>query len=170
MVTRGAILPFLDADAATAVKLPGESWKKRAHWYERMVYLIGHVNPADPEVDAFIQRCLNQYTGVWLKARTLRAIGNIADSRYKPLLEQLASNDFEAIAIGRLKRADRTYLRSAAIDALAGIGDQHSLSLLQRLEDWSDPELHAVYYRASEEIAWRIVARRQRRADLPEHE
>ena len=156
LVTRGAILPFIDADAASAVKLPEESWKKRQHWYERVVYLIGNINPADPRIGVFMERCLSKYTGVWLKARTIRAIGAIGNTNRRDLLEELAGGDFSNVAIGKLKSGEITYLRSVAIDALAGIGDQQTLSLLQRRYDWSNPELQAAYHRTSEEIAWRL--------------
>lgn len=155
-VTHYAILPFIDADAAAKVDLPKESWNKRQHWYERVAYLIGHINPADLRTGAFLDRCLHQYTGVWLKARTLRAIGLIADNRYKSLLEEIAQGNFSNIALGKLNSVDAIYLRSVAIDSLAGIGDQQTLSLLQRQDDWSNPGLQAAYYRTSEEINWRI--------------
>jgi HEAT repeat protein len=159
LVTRGAILPFIDTDAATAAKLPKESWKKRQHWYERVVYLIGNINPRDSRAGAFLERCLSKYTGVWLKARTIRAIGAIADTHRKNLLQELAGGDFSRIAIGKLDSDEVSYLRSVAIDALAGIGDQQTLSLLQQQDDGSNPELQAAYYRTSEEIAWRLFER-----------
>jgi HEAT repeat protein len=156
LVTRGAILPFIDAGAANAVNLPEESWKKRQHWYERVVYLIGHINPADPRASDFLKHCFFVYTGVWLKARTIRAIGKIGDSSYKKHLQDLANGDFSQIKIGKMKRSEVTYLRSVAIDALAGIGDQRTLSLLQRQDDWSNLELQAACHRTSEEITWRL--------------
>lgn len=159
LVTRHAILPFIDAGEAAAVKLPDESWKKRQHWYERVAYLIGNINPSDPRAAKFLQRCLFEYKGVWLKARTIRAVGKIADPLHKDLLEKLACGDFSDIALGKLTDNESTYLRSVAIDALAAIGDQQTLLLLQGQEDWSNPELQAAYYRASEEIAWRLFER-----------
>jgi hypothetical protein len=77
----------------------------------------------------------------------------------KYLLQKLACGDFSHIAIGKLASDEITYLRSVAIDALAGIGDQRTLSLLQRQDDWSNPELQAASHRARESIAWRLFER-----------
>ncbi len=159
LVSRGAILPFIDADAAAAIKLPDESWKRRQHWYERVAYLIGNLNPADPRAGDFLKRCLFRYTGVWLKARAIRAIWAIADSRYKGQFQELAGGDSSHIAVGKLKNDETTYLRTVAIEALANIGDQQTLSLLQQQYDGVNPDLQAARYRASEEIAWRLFER-----------
>jgi hypothetical protein len=80
LVTHGVILPFIDADAAISAKLPEASWNTRQRWYERVAYLIGSINSGDPLAGALLDRCLFQYTGVWLKARAIRATGAIADA------------------------------------------------------------------------------------------
>jgi len=167
-VTHSAILPFIDATAAKAANLPKETWKKRQHWYERVVYLIGHINPSDPRAGVFLERCLYKFTGVWLKARTIRAIGKMADSRYKDLLEDISRGDFGNIALGNLKKGQATYLRYVAIHALAGIGDRQTLTLLQRQDDGSNPELQAAHHSTSEEIAWRLFERSHASATPPE--
>jgi HEAT repeat protein len=159
LVTHNAILPFIDSGAAKNARIPEESWKKRKHWYDRIAYLIGNINPKDPKAEAFLARCLFNYTGVWLKSRAIRAIGKIGDSRYKNLLEELATGDFSNIAINKLRNDDITYLRSIAIDSLGSIGDQRTLSLLQQQNDGSNPELQKAYHLTSEEITWRLFER-----------
>jgi hypothetical protein len=155
-VTREAILPFIDRETAKAVNLPAEAWRRRAGWYERIVYMIGLVKPMDERTDQFLDRCLYGYKDVWLKGRAIRAIGSLRRSRYKPLLEQIALGAFEAIPVSRkIKPEETNYLRRLAMETLADIGDEESLMLLrEHREGWS-AAMEPAFYRASEEIYWR---------------
>lgn len=155
-VTREAILPFIDKDAAKAVNLPAGAWRRRAGWYERVVYLIGQVKPADERTDRFLDRCLYEYKDVWLKGRAIRAIGALRRSRYKPLLEQIALGDFQAIPVSdRIKPEETDYLRCLAMETLADIGDEETLRRLRERRGGWTVAMEQAFYRASEEIYWR---------------
>ena len=79
------------------------------------------------------------------------------DRRHKKLFEEIALGDFSKIAVGNgLSEQDATYLRLMAVEALANIGDEETLSRLrvQRIE-WPH-EVEKAFYWTSEEIFWRM--------------
>lgn len=157
MVTRRAVLPLLDADAAERQGLDPRTWKRRANWYERLAYLIGRIRAQEPATRAFLDRCLYQYKSVWLKGYAIQSLGWLYDRSYKGLFEEIAVGDFHNIAVRKsLPLEQVTYLRRMAMNALANIGDRDTLTRLRESRaDWS-AELQRVFYWTSEEIYSRV--------------
>ena len=156
VVTHRAILPLLDAGTAEREGLAPRTWKRRADWYERLAYLIGKIRAQTPVTHAFLDRCLYEFTGVWLKAKAIQSLGWMYDHGYKDLFEQIAIGDFSNVALRKhLHEEETVYLRRKAIQALANIGDQDTLAKLRaKRTDWC-PELERAFYWTSEEIHWR---------------
>jgi len=156
-VTRRAILPLLDAEAAEREGLASRTWKRRADWYERLAYLIGKIRVQEPITRAFLERCLYEFTGTWLKAKAIQSLGWMYDHSHKDLFEQIAIGDFSNVALREHPPEKETvYLRRKAIQALANIGDRDTLAKLRaNRTDWC-PELERAFYWTSEEIHWRL--------------
>ncbi len=157
VVTRRAILPLLDKTVAEREGIDRRTWNRRNHWYERIAYLIGRIRAQHPETRAFLDRCLYQYTGVWLKAKAIHALGCMYESSYKELFEQIAVGDFSGVATREhLSGKENLYLRRKAIQALATVGDRYTLARLRAdRTDWG-PQLERAFYWTSEEIHWRM--------------
>jgi hypothetical protein len=157
VVTRRAILPLLDAEAAEREGLDARTWKRRNHWYERAAYLIGKIRAQDPATRAFLDRCLYEFTSVWLKAKAIQSLGWMYERSYKELFEQIAVGDFSNVALREhLSEEETIYLRRKAIQALGNIGDRDTLARLrEKRTDWC-PELERAFYWTSEEIYWRL--------------
>lgn len=159
VVTERAILPLLDAETAERVGmgLDSRTWKRRADWYERLGYLIGKMRVQIPATGDLLDRCLYKFTGVGLKAKAIQSLGWMYDRRYKDLFERIAMDDFSDVAVrDSMPENDRRYLRRKAIEALANLGDQDTLTRLRaNRTDW-DPELERAFYLTSEEIYWRL--------------
>lgn len=157
VVTRRAILPLLDEEAAEREEIDRKTWNRRNHWYERMAYLAGKIRAQHPEIRAFLDRCLYEFTGVWLKAKAIRSLGSMYARGYKELFEQIAVGDFGGVALRASMPEDETvYLRRKAIQALAHIGDRDTLTRLRANRTAWCPELERALYRTSEEIRWRL--------------
>jgi hypothetical protein len=157
VVTHRAILPLLDAEVAEQAGIHPRTWKRRADWYERLAYLVGKIRAQSPVTRAFLDRCLYEFTGVGLKAKAIQSLGWMYDRRYKDLFERIAMEDLSDVALREgLPEEDTQYLRRKAIEALAGLGDQATLTRLRAHRiDW-DPELERAFYQTSEEIYWRL--------------
>lgn len=157
LVTQRAVLPLLDAQAAKREGLDPHTWRNRAAWYDRLAYLIGKLRAQGPIPRAFLDRCLYEFTNVWVKSKAIQSLGWMYDRSYKNLFEQIAAGDFSRIALSeRLSEEETMYLRRKAIQALAYIGDKDTLTNLRAgRTDWS-PELERVFYWTSEEIYWRL--------------
>ena len=157
VVTRHAILPLLDAKVAERESLDPRTWKYRNHWYERVAYLIGKIRVQEPVIRAFLERCLYEFTGVWLKAKAIQSLGWMYDHGYKNLFEQIAIGDFSNVALRKhLPEEETVYLRRKAIQALANIGDRDTLAKLRAKRTGWCPELERAFYWTSEEIHWRL--------------
>ncbi len=157
VVLQRAILPLLDADAAKLVDLAPEVWDRRANWYERLAYLIGMVRARELLPRQFLERCLGEFTDVWLTAKAVQSLGQMYERSYKGLFERIALGDFEDIASSKkASEWDNKYLQRKAIEALANIGDRETLTRLRtQRTDWG-PELERIFYWTSEEIYWRL--------------
>jgi HEAT repeat protein len=157
VVTRRAILPLLDAEAAEREGLAPRTWKRRRDWYERLAYLIGKIRAQEPTARAFLDRCLYDFTDVSLKAKAIQSLGWMYDRSYKELFEEIAVGDFGRVALRKeVSEKDATYLRRKAIEALANIGDRDTLARLRAgRADWA-PGLERAFYWSSEEINWRL--------------
>ncbi|MEE8389465.1 MAG: CHAT domain-containing protein [Anaerolineae bacterium] len=158
VVTRRAILPFLDAETAEREGLDPNTWRWRAAWYERLAYLIGKVRARHPVTRAFLERCLFKFTGTWLTAKAVQSLGWMYERSYKDLFERIALGDFsDGIALSeKASKWDSKYLQRKAIEALANIGDRDTLTRLRaKRADWG-PELERIFYWTSEEIYWRL--------------
>jgi hypothetical protein len=158
VVTQRAILPLLDADAAEREGLNPDVWKRRADWYERLAYLIGMVRAQEPIPRQFLERCLGEFTDVWLTAKAVQSLGWMYERSYKDLFERIALGDFgDGIALSdKASEWDTKYLQRKAIEALANIGDRDTLTRLRaERTDWG-PELERIFYWTSEEIYWRL--------------
>jgi len=157
LVTRRVILPLLDDRSARSTGIPQETWNSRAEWYERLAYLIGKIRAQEPATRDFLDRCLFEFSNAWTKARAVLSFGELFDRRHKKLFEEIALGDFSKVAVGNgLSEQDATYLRLMAVEALANIGDEETLSRLrvQRIE-WPQ-EVEKAFYWTSEEIFWRM--------------
>jgi len=156
VVTRRAIQPLLDAEVAERERLDGRTWKRRAAWYERLAYLIGKIRAQESITRDFLDRCLYKFTGVRLKAKAIQSLGWMYDRSYKDLFERIAVGDFGNVAMRKgLPEKEMKYLRRKAIQALANIGDQDTLTRLrENRTDWG-PKLERAFYWTSEEIYWR---------------
>ncbi len=156
-VMHRAILPLLDQEAASQEGLSPEVWKRRADWYERLAYLIGKIRAQEPIARDFLDRCLYKFTGVWLKAQAIEALGWMYDRSYKELFERIAAGDFSGVALRQhVPEGESIYLRRKAIQALANIGDRDTLTQLREQRTGWEPELERVFYWTSEEIYWRL--------------
>lgn len=156
-VTRRAILPLLDPEAAEREGIDPRAWKRRADWYERLAYLIGKLRVQSPVTRAFLQRCLDKFTGIWLKGMAIQALGWMYDRSYRDLFERIAGGDFSGIAMRKdFSEEDAGYVRRKAMQALATIGDQDTLAYLRaNRTEWS-AELERAFYWTSEDIYWRL--------------
>jgi HEAT repeat protein len=94
----------------------------------------------------------------------IQALGNLADQRYKPLLDMIALGEFAGI-LPHIEAPDSSliYLQRKAIDALSRVGDLETVALLRehrRIEDMEhghwDPVLERSLARTTEEIYWRL--------------
>jgi HEAT repeat protein len=157
LVTRRAILPLIDEAAAQEEGLIGsKAWRHRALKYERLAYLIGHIRAPDPMARAFLRDRLRNDRRVYVKGRTIQALGQLYDRGVKDLLERIANGNWEDLALpSDFSPSDERYLRRKAIQALAFIGDEKSLEALDKGRAGWTPELRQAFYEASEEIVWR---------------
>jgi hypothetical protein len=157
LVTERAVLPLLDERAADHEGLDSRTWRNRAAWYDRLAYLIGKIRAQDPIPRAFLDRCLYEFTNVWVTAKAVQSLGWMYDRKYKKLFEEIALGDFSRIAVTEhLPDENAIYLRRKAIEALASIGDLETLTTLRAgRTDWS-PELERAFYWTTEEITWRL--------------
>lgn len=167
LVSQFAVMPFIAQDTTTTAALPEESWKNRNHWYERVAYLIGKLHLATLETDTFLSHCLKKYSGLKLKIRAMRAVGGIPDTRFRELFEELARGEFANIAINTTDLNELNNLRRVAIETLGSIGDLQTQSILQQLDDGTNPILQKACHRASEEISWRFFERDQAVSSTP---
>ncbi|UCC62387.1 MAG: hypothetical protein JSV36_16670, partial [Anaerolineae bacterium] len=88
------------------------------------------------------------------------ALGRIADQSDQGLLAEIAAGRRREVDLGQLfpDETHRTYVRRAAIDALANTGELDTLAAQdrERLATVApDPALSPAYYRAVREIYWR---------------
>jgi hypothetical protein len=157
----------------------------KAHWYERLVYLIGKTRTQDATALAFLDRCLHELWRVNTKANAIQSVGWLQDRTKTRLLEYVAMGRFDEIeeaarqgvrkgddaedialkkgfALGKATAEDRRFLRRKAIEALADIGDADTLTLLREGRVEWDAELRRAFYWTSEEIYWREQVRKQR--------
>jgi hypothetical protein len=155
-----------------------------AHWYERLAFLIGRTRTQDPTALAFLDRCLHELKRVETKGKAIQSVGWLQDRNKKRLLEYVAMGRFEDIervarqgigkgedpeiqtlkrgfALGKATTEDRRFLRRKAIEALAHIGDEHTLTLLREGRVEWDAELRRAFYWTSEEIFWREQVRKR---------
>ncbi|MCP4542085.1 MAG: CHAT domain-containing protein [Chloroflexi bacterium] len=157
MITRRAILPLLNVDAAERESLDPDIWERRADWYGRLAYLIGMVRAREPIARDFLERCLHEFIDVRLTADAVQSLGWMYERSYKDLFERIALGDFEGIASSeKASEWDSKYLQRKAIEALANIGDRETLTQLRtKRTDWG-LELERIFYWTSEEIYWRL--------------
>ena len=157
IVVRRTILPFLDKTIAYQEGLAEEVWKKRQHWYEKVAYLIGKIQPSHDLARLFLHDCIYKFSHVWVKARAIKALAGLGDTEYKSVFEQLAVGKTDGVKLSaKINAEDLLYLRRVAIEALGRIGDRQTIETLRAdIPDWT-PELSDSYYQASEEIYWRL--------------
>jgi HEAT repeat protein len=158
-VAQEAILPFVRPGSGAFVRLAGESRTGQRDRRRQIAYLIGKVKPQAPWAGRYLDRCIAELTDVALKAYAVRAFGDLLEIGRKGLLERLAIGDFSGVATGRRwSDADRLWLRLAAVETLAELGDTETAQRLRRErrtdQPWT-PELELALYRTSEEIAAR---------------
>jgi hypothetical protein len=160
-VAREAILPFIHPGSGVPLALPGESRAGQRIRRRQFAYLIGKVKPRSPCAQLYLDRCISELTDVALKGYAIRAFGDLMETGQKRLLERLAIGDFTGVAVGRRwSDADRHWLRQAAVETLAEIGDIDSVHRLRRErrpdQPWT-PELELALFRTGEEIAARAL-------------
>ena len=118
----------------------------------------GMVRAREPIPRQFLERCLGEFTDVWLTAKAVQSLGWMYERGYKDLFERIALGDFgDGIALSeKASEWDTKYLQRKAIEALANIGDRDTLARLRaERTDWG-PELERIFYWTSEEIYWRL--------------
>jgi HEAT repeat protein len=157
LVTRRAILPLIDTAAAKAEGLTdSEVWSHRALQYERLAYLIGHIRAPDPWAREFLRDRLKNDGRVYVKGRSIQALGALYDRSVKDLLERIANANWAGLSLpSDFSAGDEHYLRRKAIEALAFVGDEGTLEALEEGRSGWTPELRRAFYEASEEIVWR---------------
>jgi hypothetical protein len=85
------------------------------------------------------------------------SFGELFDRRPKKLIEEIALGDFSKVAVGNgLSEQSATYLRRMAVEALANIGDEETLSRLRGQRSEWPHEVEKAFYWTSEEIFWRM--------------
>lgn len=158
-VAQEAILPFVRPDSGAPLRLAGESRSGQRERRRQIAYLIGKVKPQAPWAGRYLDRCITELTDVALKAYAVRAFGDLMETSRRGLLERLAIGDFSGVATGRRwSDADRLWLRLAAVETLAELGDTETAQRLRRErradQPWT-PELELALFRTGEEIAAR---------------
>ena len=157
LVTRRAVQPMLDERSARLARIPQETWNSRSKWYERLAYLIGKIRAQEPATRDFLDRCLFEFPDVGAKTRAILSFGELFDRRHKKIFEEIASGDFSKVAVGNgLSEQGATYLRRMAVEALANIGDDETLSRLRGQRSEWPHEVEKAFYWTSEEIFWRM--------------
>jgi HEAT repeat protein len=157
LVTRRVILPLIDRTIAQEDGLFGSmAWRQRAFQYERLAYLIGLIRSSDPTAREFLRDRLRKDRRASVKGKAIQSLGWLYDSSSREMLERIANGDFSDVILSpSVLPEDMIYLRRKAIEALAYIGDERTLSGLRTSRaDWT-PELQQAFYEASEEILWR---------------
>jgi HEAT repeat protein len=150
-----AILPVLDRKHAPQVG--SDVWKRRRRLYDRVAYLTGKARIRHPVTAAFLERCIHEFTDVWIKGRAIRALGRLGDGSYRTLFEEVATGK-----LGRLKLRKGlggeyvTYLRRQALLALSDLGNRRTLERLQRSNISWDPELRRDLFWTLETIRMRV--------------
>ncbi len=162
LVVNRAVLPLLDVDAARKQGHEPSTWytwKQRAHWYERLAYLIGKIRTQDETAHRLLDDCMMRFTNVDLKGKAIQALGRLNDRQKKGLFEQIAMDkaDPEQFRLREnITEPEMRYLRRTAIEALARIGDEETMKRLsQKRALGLHFELQQAIYRTREEIAWR---------------
>lgn len=157
VVLHRAVLPYLVEGSVERGELSPRAWRQRSHRYDCLAYLIGVINARHEATAAFLDRCLKEFSGIAVKARALQSLGWMTDHDSKELLERIAAGKLRELNLSdSATAADRRYLRSKAIGALALLGDHRTIRRLRESRvDWH-PELERALYWASEEISWRL--------------
>jgi HEAT repeat protein len=171
LVTQEVIVPLIES--------------RTSHWYERLAYLIGKTRTQDATAMAFLDRCLHELKRVKTKAKAIQSVGWLQDRTKTRLLEYVAMGRFDDIekaaqqevrgddddedvalkqgfSLGKVTVEDRKFLRRKAIEALAHIGDVHTLTQLREGRVEWDAELRRAFFWTSEEIYWREQVRMRR--------
>jgi hypothetical protein len=170
-VTQEVIVPLIESSTS--------------HWYERLAYLIGRTRTQDATALAFLDRCLHELKRVKTKAKAIQSVGWLQDRSKTRLLEYVAMGRFDDIekatrqevrkdddaedlalkkgfSLGKVTTEDQRFLRRKAIEALAHIGDAHTLTQLREGRVEWDAELRRAFFWTSEEIYWREQVRHRR--------
>ena len=162
LVVNRVILPLLDAGAARKQGHEPSTWytwRQRAHWYERLAYLIGKIRTQDETAHRLLDDCIVRFTNVDLKGKAIQALGRLNDRQKKGLFEQVAMDKAgsEQFKLREdISEPEKRYLRRTAIEALAKIGDEETVKRLSQKQALGlHFELQQAIYRAREEIAWR---------------
>jgi hypothetical protein len=85
------------------------------------------------------------------------SFGELFDRRQKKLFEEIALGDFRKFAVrDGLSEQGATYLRCMAVETLANIGDEETLSRLHGQRSEYPHEVQKAFYWTIEEIFWRM--------------
>ena len=147
-----AILPLIESGK---LKDPA----KRSERREQLIYLIGQLRHPNGSARAFVEEVLKSpEANILQKGRAILAIGYLLPpdwEKWKVEFEKVALNEDSSISPKSEDQTKGIYLRTKALQALAEIGDEKTLTQLRKKRQQWTPELERVFYSTSEEIIWR---------------